>query len=96
MARVEEENLDQLFEFKVLSFKRINETNKEVEVIDVSYSNFNSSNQTVDVHFRFDEPFRLGLNTEKSDYIIMNLNESYPWQEVITPLSGAIIGKTGL
>lgn len=54
-----------------------------MQVTDYQFSNFNASNQTIDVKFKFDEPFRLGLNTEKSDYLIVALNNSYPWTEIM-------------
>lgn len=47
------------------------------------FTNFNAKNQTIDVHFRFDEPFRLGLNTAKSDYVVLELNQTYPWYSII-------------
>ena len=83
MAQIEED-IDLLFKFDVLSYKQINETNQDVQVIDYQFSNFNASNQTIDVRFKFDEPFRLGLNTEKSDYLIVALNDSYPWTEIMS------------
>ena len=77
----------------MLSYKQINETNQDVHVTDYEFSNFNASNQTVDVRFKFDEPFRLGLNTEKSDYLVVALNSSYPWTQAMTIEPSVLEGK---
>lgn len=49
----------------------------------------------MDVQFKFNHPFDLGLNTEKSDYIMFQLNETYPWDQILVAPSGRILsGKT--
>ena len=50
---------------------------------DFQFTNFNVSNQTVDLAFKFDEPFELGLITEESDHIVFFFNESYPFSELL-------------
>ena len=75
MDRIEDDFVE-MFNFSVLSYKSIDVLNDwvHVEYNETEFTNFNATNQTIDVHFHFDEPFRLGLNTEKSDYVIMELN----------------------
>ena len=33
--------------------------------------------------FKFESPFELGLNTEKSDHIVFYMNESYSFSELL-------------
>lgn len=47
---------------------------KNITVKEYSYTNFNHENRTVDLAFQFFDPFELGLNTEKSDYIMFFVN----------------------
>ena len=55
--------------------------NKVNRTCDVTFHTFNHTNQTVDWSFKIEEPSRVGLNTEKSDYIYFFVNEDYDWQE---------------
>lgn len=56
-----------------------------ITLLDFSYTNFNVENRTVDLAFKFESPFDLGLNTAKSDHVQMYLNETYPWLELLSP-----------
>ena len=47
-------------------------------------SNFNATNRTIDLMVDFEEPFDLGLNTGKSDYLMVFLNASYPWKDTFS------------
>ena len=55
-----------------------------ITLLDFSYTNFNVTNRTVDLAFKFEDPFDYGLNTGKSDYVQMYLNETYPWLEIFS------------
>ena len=48
----------------------------------------------MDVQFKFNHPFDLGLNTEKSDYVMLQFNESYPWNQILAPTVVIPSGKT--
>lgn len=83
MALVEED-FDELFSLDVQSYKAQGLALGEIKVTEFIYTNFNVSNQTVDASFKFDRPNELGLNTEKSDFILFTLNSSYPWNKVLS------------
>ena len=56
-----------------------------VTLKDFQFSDFNVSNQTVDLAFKFEQPFELGLITQEADYIVFYFNESYPWSDLLEP-----------
>ena len=56
---------------------------RNITVKDFEFTNFNSTNRTVDMAFKFDDPNVLGLNTKKSDHLMFFFNESYPWMDLL-------------
>ena len=82
MAIVEEES-DQLFSFVVQSYRNEDVLHEAIQIRDITWGSVNVTNQTIDVQFKLDRPNEVGLNTEKSDYIIMQLNPSFPWSDLL-------------
>ena len=80
MSKIEDD-FDELFALDVNSYSE-----QEINIIDFDYGNFNTTNQTLNVQYKFNIPFDLGLNTGKSDYVMLTMNESYPWTEVLSPM----------
>ena len=37
----------------------------------------------MDLALKFEDPNELGLNVEKSDFLMFFVNETYPWSEII-------------
>ena len=82
MAMVEEES-DQLFSFVVQSYRHEDVLHEAIQIRDITWGSVNVTNQTIDVQFKLDRPNEVGLNTEKSDYIIMQLKPSFPWSDLL-------------
>ena len=56
---------------------------KNITLKEFTYTNFNATNQTIDLQMKFNEPFDLGLNTEKSDYLTFFFNETYDFKTLL-------------
>ena len=91
MERVEED-FEELFT-PVVQMANFYKEPKNITVQEYQFNNFNMSNQTVDVAFKFESPFELGLNTEKSDHIVFYMNESYPFLELLDEFVDVPEGK---
>ena len=56
---------------------------KNITLKGIEYTNFNISNQTIDVALQFEEPFELGLIIDQSDFIYFFVNQTYDWENLI-------------
>lgn len=50
----------------------------------------------MDLAFKFEDPFELGLNIEKSDFVLFFFNETIDWSQVLeVPLLRDLQSSTG-